>query len=267
MPKVSVNRRSFFYKAAGHRGGALVFLSGLGADHRAFARFQRHFESNFRVFSFDMRDAGQSVRVCEAYTTADLADDIAGCLDQLAAPPAHVVGHSLGGLVAQEMALRHPERVNSLVLVSTHCAPNNWRNALLDSWVVIRQQLPIGPFTRAVLPWLVAPPFYRDATQIDGLIQFAERSPWPQEPDAFARQAQAAIRHDTRERLGQIRSPCLVLVGDIDIVDPPAASAEIAERLDDVRLVTLPEVGHLPHVEDPNSFQLGVERFLADQNA
>jgi 3-oxoadipate enol-lactonase len=266
MPKVLVHGRSIFYKAAGHGPGALVFLSGLGADHRAFARFQREFEAEFRVFTFDMRDVGQSDRVPAAYTTADMADDVAAWLEQVAALPAHLVGHSLGGLVAQEVALRHPERVKSLVLVSTHCAANDWRKALLESWVVLRQQLPIGPFTRAVLPWLVAPPLYRHPTQIEGLIQFAERNPWPQESAAFARQAQAAIRHDTRERLDQIGLPCLVLVGERDIVNPLAASAELADRLRSVRLVTLPEVGHLPHVEDPNGFRLAIESFLADQN-
>src|SRR5580658_7838335 len=104
MPKIVVRDRSFYYEEMGQQGDPLVFLSGLGGDHRAFNRTQRHFATKFRTLSFDARDAGQSDRVDRPYTTADSADDVAGWLDAIGASPAHVVGQSLGGLAAQELA-------------------------------------------------------------------------------------------------------------------------------------------------------------------
>lgn len=265
MPKVVVRGRTFYYEEMGEHGEPLVFLSGMGGDHRAFSRTQRYFGARYRALAFDTLDAGQSDRAEHPYTTADLADDVAGWLQTIGAGPAHVVGQSLGGLIAQELALRYPESVRTLILVSTHAGGDPWRKAVIDSWIMLRRLVEIGEFTRAVLPWLIGAPFYRQATQVEGLVQFAERNPWPQDPEAFARQGRAACEHDTRERARGIEVPCLVLVGEFDAVNPPRISAELADRLPNAQLTIMSGVGHMPHVEDQARFRQELEQFL-DRN-
>src|SRR3954451_23018817 len=102
MPRIAVGGRQLYYEESGH-GPPLVFLSGLGGDHRSFSVPIRFFAARYRVLALDYRDVGRSDRAEAPYTTADLADDVAGWLRALDVPPARVVGHSLGGLIAQEL--------------------------------------------------------------------------------------------------------------------------------------------------------------------
>ena len=262
MAKVVANGFELYYESLG-MGPPIVFLSGLGGDHRAFAVTQRQFSARFHTLALDNRDVGRSDRASKPYNTADMADDCAAWLRLVGVRNAAVVGHSLGGLVAQELTLRHRELVGRLILASTHVRANPWRRAVIESWILLKERCDASEFARATMPWLVAPKFFRNDTQVEGLIRFADRNAWPQAPDAFARQARAAAHHDATERLAALRVPTLVLVGENDIINPPETARELTDAIPAAMLKVFPGVGHLPHIEDGAAFRAAVEEFLA----
>ena len=256
-----VNSRGFYFDDQGE-GEPLILLCGLGGDHRGYGVTTRHFSTRYRVLALDNRDSGRSDRAVEPYSTGDMAADVAGWMDALGVSTAKVLGHSLGGLVAQELAIQFPEKVQRLVLASTHAGVNPWRRAVIESWIISRKTLEPADFSKVTMPWLVAPAFFQVKPQVDGLIRFAERNEWPQGPDALARQARAAIEHDARGRLGAIRCPTLVVVGALDLVNPPEIARELVDGIPGARLSILDGVGHLPHIEDGARFRAVVGEFL-----
>ena len=236
MPKIDLRGRSFFYEEVGNHGDPLVFLSGLGGDHRAFNRPQRHFAARYRALAFDSRDAGQSDRAEPGYTTADMADDVADWLAATTRPPHTWSGSRWAGWWLKNWRSAIRDLVKSLVLVSTHAGADAWRKAVIDSWVLLRRQRR----TAESSPGRSSPGWsprrsYRQPGQVEGLIQFAERNPWPQDAEAFARQAAAAIEHDTRDRLGSIAVPHPGAGRRARPAQPAARRRDLAERIPDAQ--------------------------------
>jgi 3-oxoadipate enol-lactonase len=262
MPQVSCNDLLLYYDDAG-QGDPVVFLNGLAGDHLYWRGQVRTFSNRFRCVALDNRDAGQSAYATQSYTMADLAADVACLLDALALPPAHLVGLSLGGMIAQEVALAHPERVRSLFLVGTLALADDWFNATLDAYGHIRRQVADTPaFFEALLPWLVSHRFFESASKVEWLRGFLRQNPYPQRIDGFFRQFEAMRRHDTLDRLPALRCPVLVAVGEDDQIAPPRYSRQLAERIPNARLEVLPGVGHAPPIENPRGFSWLLGDFL-----
>ncbi len=157
MPLCHLTQADLFYDDKG-QGEPLLFLNGLSGDHLYWRRQLRTFGKEYRCLAVDNRDVGQSSYAAGPYSARDLAGDVLELFDRLALPPAHVVGLSMGGLIAQELALTAPRRVKSLVLVDTLAHSDEWFRGLLHAFELIRRQVADTPaFFEAILPWWVSP--------------------------------------------------------------------------------------------------------------
>ena len=245
------------------RGDPLLLINGLGSDVSEWLFQLPAFGRFFRVVTFDNRGAGGSETPPGPYSTAQMADDAAALLAHLSIDRAHVLGVSLGGMIAQEVALRHPENVLRLVLACT--APGG-EGSLRPDPETLRSfaRSPGGDpqeEIRRVIPFLYTEEYRRGhPEEIEAFVR--RRLERPVSAEGHAAQLTAAVNHSAWDRLATIRAPTLVIAGDGDRVVPPENSRRIARRIHGANLVLLPGAPHRLFAENAEEFNREVVTFL-----
>ena len=239
----------------------LLMIQGLGADKSGWMLQRLPFAATVRTIAFDNRGVGRSDKPFGRYTLEQMADDAVAVLDAAGVDSAHVIGASMGGVIAQLLAVRHPERVRSLVLACTACQHHEWRRQLLTEWASIATERGMGELSRRAMRWLVGPRSLRRFWPALGTLgPLALRVP----PHAFAAQVRAILEMDDHVRfaLPSIAVPTLVVVGNQDILTPRGDSEELAELIPDAELVVISGAAHGLMVEHATTFNRVVLDFL-----
>jgi len=252
MPTASSNGHDLHYQLRGH-GPPLLLVMGMSGNHRHWGEpFLRELQSDFEVLSYDHRGVGSSAWVTEPFTIADLADDAAGLLDAVGWPSAHVLGISMGGMVAQELALSSPHRVRTLTLGCTYAGGEG--SALTDPEVMTRlaTAMESGDRERAIragweanvsVAWAEDPEHYLTFSEVAHAQPAAMR--------VIMLQMHAISHHDTSARLKEIAAPTLVIHGSADEMLDAHNGELIARAIPGARLEVMEEVGHLFFWERP----------------
>ena len=250
------------YESTGN-GPPVLLVMGLGMNATGWWRTVPVLAgAGLRVLAFDNRGGGRSDRPPGPYTVAGMADDCAAVLDATGEASAHVYGISLGGMIAQELALRHPARVRSLVLGAT--TPGGDRAVGADPEVLAfflrRAEMPAEEAVWASVPYNYGP-----ATRVEQPARIGEdivqRLRFPIEPEPYVAQLQAALGHDAHQRLGAISAPTLVVHGEADVMVPPGNARLLAEAIPGAELSLWPGAGHLYPTDEPRA-DAAVAEFL-----
>jgi pimeloyl-ACP methyl ester carboxylesterase len=263
MPFAELATHRVFYEEQGE-GEPVLLLAGLGADHRAWALQADAIGQRYHVVVFDNPGVGQTTGPPGPYTSELIADVAAGLLTERGIGRAHVIGASMGGTIAQELALRHPTLVRSLSLHGTWGRADNHLVALLRSWQTYARAVPFLDLCRQIWLWSLTVTSYNERPELIATLEEAvAASPDLQTPDQFCDQAEACIVHDTLDRLGEISAPTLIAVGDRDLMTPTHHAYLIKERIPHAIMRVWGRMGHAPFLEIPDEWGARQQEFLA----
>ena len=265
MPKVRVGENELHYERAGS-GEPLLMIQGMSGTHVAWGEpFLAPLRESFDVIAFDNRGIGLSAPVDGPFTIVEMAEDTAALMSELELESAHVCGISMGGMIAQELALAHPERLRSLTLGCSYCGgpgsqlmPEENAQKLLAGLASGDR----GKAIRASYEVNLSPAFRADENTYATFHEMATSVPAAKQ--TIELQAQAILGHDTSARLGEISTPTLIVHGTEDGVLPYPNGKLIASLMPTARFETLEGVGHMFWWEQPErSAELIREHALA----
>lgn len=264
--RVAVNGSSLIaYELSGQLGRKpwLVLIQGLGFDRAGWAPVVPALRRRFRLVLIDNRGSGQSTTADLDFSVADMVQDVTAVLDSSGIARAHVLGFSLGGMVAQELAIGQPLRVDRLILVGT---TPGWPYGYPMPPVSLQRMT-----SAAGLPFEAAQRSLTENAVSRGSIEkhpdLVERIVSNQrgrlaEPAAWGALVRAGASYPGGTRQSLIRMPTLIMYGDADAVVDPRNSKLLADRIPDARLIAFPGLGHLFFWEDPAKFASAVTSFL-----
>ncbi len=262
MPEIMAGDHKVYYEAHG-QGEPLILIRGLGSNADHWYAQLPDFAKYYRVIIFDNRGIGRSADPSGPFTIQDMAADTAGLMDALEIKSAHVLGVSLGGMIAQEVAIRHPHRVRGLILAVTHCGGAQQIRAAADVTETLRRLVADGSMEARIkaLEVFFAPLTIEERPRI--VQDYADVSMrYPATPEILQRQMDAVAAHDTCDRLQRIAAATLVLTGAQDVLIPPANSELLAERIPRAELLVVPGGAHQVLIEQPQVCNQAVIAFL-----
>lgn len=260
MPRIVVQGISLHYEEFG-AGEPLLFIHGLGSSGRDWEMQIGYFACDYRVVAFDLRGHGQSDKPRGPYTMPQFAADTAALMDALAIAPAHVVGISLGGMIALQLALDHPERIRSLVIVNS--GPEFVARTFKERLAVLQRFLVVRLVGMRKMGEILARRLFPKPEQETLRTTLVER--WAEnDPRAYRDAMRAIVGWSVADRLGQIDIPTLVVAADEDYTPVSAKEACVA-KMPRAQLAVIRDARHAVSVERPNEFNAIVAAFLAQQ--
>jgi pimeloyl-ACP methyl ester carboxylesterase len=261
MAIASINGFDLYYEIHGS-GPPLLLIAGLASDSQSWLPVTQKLAARCQVIAFDNRGSGRTRPMDGALSISAMADDCIGLLRHLRLPSAHLLGHSMGGFIALECALRYPAQVDSLVLAATAARNLVRNNDLFADFAAERLAGATERWFRSLFYWLFTERFFEDRRMLAAALEFALNYPYPQSAAAFLNQVQALRDFDCTAQLARVAARTLVLAGQEDLLFPVPLCQKLAAEISGAQFRVIENAAHTLHMENPEAFVRAVLEFL-----
>jgi 3-oxoadipate enol-lactonase len=263
MPIERINDLDLHFQIDGEGPETVVLINGLADELETWSyQLQALLEAGYRVVRFDNRGIGQSAKPAGPYSSELLAADTKALVDHLGVRDFHLMGVSMGGMIAQTYALAYPDDLRSLTLACTYAAPGPFCSRMFGLWADLAPVMGVPFVMRDVTLWAFTGDFFTNRS--DELAEFETAMRYFDQPvPAYLAQLAVIQNHDTTHRLSEISSPTLVLAGAADILIPTALSHELHQLIPGSQWRTTPG-GHGCIWEHPAEFNAALIGFLRE---
>jgi len=263
VPHADVNGQRLYYEVHGE-GEPLLCVMGLAANSLAWALQVPAFSERYKTVVFDNRDVGQSSMAEGEYEIADMAADTLVLADHLGLETFHLLGVSMGGAIAQRIALDAPERIRTLTIAVSFASGGAYARKLSEVWSARVATMSREQKVDELMLLVHSEGFFENAGGVEFIRNVMLSDPNPQPADAFARQLSASSRHDARDELGTLSMPVHVIGAEHDILVPVWKSREIAELIPGSKFTQIDTSPHGVQVERAEDFNRAVLDFIAE---
>ena len=262
MPYLNTSGARLYYECHGH-GPALMLIAGIASDSQSWLPVVDRLSRQFTLILPDNRGAGRTSTEAPELSISGMADDCAALIAHLGHERVHVAGHSMGGAIAQSLAIRHQHRVNRLVLAATGPVLSMRNRILFQDLDSLRQSgVDMLLWYKMLFQWLFKPAFFEDPRAVNGAAEQALAYAYAQDHDQFSRQLAAAMAVDYSEALGTIRSPTLILAPQLDLLFHMEDAQALCNAIADAQVQVIEDAAHSLHWDNPQAFCTALQDFL-----
>lgn len=265
MAILPIATHNLYYEIHGI-GKPLVLISGLTRDYQNWTQMLHKLQKNFQVIIFDNRGVGQYQDTCEDFTLEDIANDVVLLLQHLNIKKAHIFGHSLGGMVAQILAVKFPDFINKIILANTTDKVNALMCMSLQAFLILREKttLALDEILTMRLPWIYSNNFL-DKTHFEQFKKEILAQKFPQSLLSYSRQVNAVAKFDYSNEVSKIMAKTLVIGSKEDALTNLAIAESLQEKMPNSKLAVIPG-GHCSQIEAPGILTQLIEDFLIKGN-
>lgn len=262
MPKIKINDIDMYFEQQG-KGDNMVLIAGLSADHHVWDSIYSELSKHYRVLRFDNRGAGQTDAPAQDYSIMQMANDIAALMEALTINKTYIIGHSMGGYIAQQFAIDHANKIEKLVIIASRAKPSAKRHAASGAtWQqMIANGVEPSIAIKNSMSMLFADDFMSQPEQVDAYIAKKLANPYPQRPQGLAGQLAATEHYDSSKILVKIKVPTLVMGAEADRILPLHNSQFLADNIPGAQLAVIKRCGHMPQYEKPQQLLKLISEF------